>query len=103
MTDPINSIRPERLLIWSDICVQGGRVSRDWMLEAWQRAEKDRDPGALEAHLMGHGPKPGRDAPVEEGWSDYHYVQEIANRMRQKARKAGVISYNAKTRKWRFV
>lgn len=103
MNKPLTSDAPAPTLIWSDICVQGGRVSRDWMHTAWQEVERCGDPGALESHLMALGPVPGRDAPIEEGWSAYHYAQEIANRMRQKARKAKVIAFTGKPRKWRFV
>lgn len=89
---------------WTDMLVQGGLVSAEWQQEAWDALlAGDLSPGNLEQSLRCRGPREGRDAPVPENRSDNWYMQEIANRMRQQARKAGAIKLEGKPRKWVFV
>lgn len=88
---------------WQDMLVEGGLVSKEWLTTAWDQTVRDRDPNTLIANLYAHGPVKGRDAMPDVDRNEHRLVQEIANRMRQKARKKGLIEMAGKPRRWRFV
>jgi len=87
---------------WIDMLVHGGRVSAEWQVDAWQRTQRLGDPAKLEV-MLSRAWLNGRDAGAPDTLPEHWYYQEIANRMRQRARKAGVIAYDGKPRRWRFV
>jgi len=88
---------------FKDMMVNGGRVSAEWQEQAWTLCAMARDPGRLTAELHRTGPREGRDAMPDDDAPEHWLVQEIASRMLQKARKAGVVAYVGKPRRWWFL
>jgi len=86
---------------WRDMLVWGGLVSAEWQADAWYQTRQRRTLRALEGRLRATYKK-SRDAPPDPGM-EFWYYQEIASRMRQRARKAGLIAYDRKSREWDFL
>ncbi len=89
---------------FKDIRVKGSLVSAGWQQAAWDACVADYDPNRLSSHLHQKGPQDGRDDPFP-GHAiipDHWYVSEIENRMLQKARRAGLITYDRHARSWSF-
>jgi hypothetical protein len=87
---------------WKDMLVEGGLVTAKWQRDAWRASLRSGDPSTLQARLAHYGPVEGRDAAAPDEMPEHWYVSEIANRMRQKARKAGLLKLAGKPRKWTF-
>jgi hypothetical protein len=87
---------------WKDIVVEGGTVTAKWQQDAWRASLRSGNPATLQVQLSHYGPQKDRDADCPEYWSPHWYTSEIANRMRQKARKAGLLTMEGKPRKWVF-
>jgi hypothetical protein len=77
---------------WRDMLVNGGKVSAEWQAEAWCMWVTNAGQPRMTSCLNRTGPKPGRDARSKDPW----YLYDIADRMMQKARKAGLVEYRGK-------
>jgi len=88
---------------FKDMMVNGGLVSAEWQNQAWTFCAMAGDPGRLTLDLHRTGPREWRDDTPGDDMPEHWLVQEIANRMLQKARKAGVVAYDGKPRRWRFL